>query len=218
MESLIVIAFYDKVRHNNRPMDRITVLLALAALALSLFIAAPLKTGISTAGTDGSTEAPSVGGAAIYIIEEGYHSGIIISQEILARHGSFLAAETASWDWCDIGWGDRDFYTGKSGGCRGGFRALFLSSASVIHVRCFRSLEDYWRRGSFVLRMELTGRQAALLCRYIDGSLKTAGGKPVAVSRNFMSGGAFTNPPQISRPQHLQHMDSRGPEAFGPGC
>ncbi len=61
-------------------------------------------------------------------------------------------------------------------------------------MRCFRSLEDYWRRGSFVMRIDLTGSQTALLCGYIDSSLKSAGGKLVTVSRNFMSGGAFYDP------------------------
>jgi hypothetical protein len=184
-----IIAFADREAHNKN-MKRIMASFALPGLFICL-LASPWKSCGSMTGAEGRTAAPSGGGSAIYIIEEGYHSGIIISREILAMHGSVLAGETAPWDWCDIGWGDRDFYTGKSDGCRGGFNALFLSSTSVVHVKCFRSLEDYWRRGSFVLKINLTGSQTALLCRYIDRSLKTVSGKPVAVSRNFMSGGAF---------------------------
>jgi uncharacterized protein (TIGR02117 family) len=84
--------------------------------------------------------------ADIFVVSNGYHSGVVLPRAALAaaagRQGAGAALEVASrfaaYPWIEIGWGDEEFYrsvpTAASVTARLAFRALFESNASVVHV------------------------------------------------------------------------------------
>ena len=171
--------------------------LSLFILFSLLFILAAGCIGPPLHSASDDAQGNSNGGPAesIYIIGERYHTGIIATSEFLKKYGCVLGSEIPPGHYGDTGWGDCDFYMGRSDGITGALNALFRSSSSVVHLRTFTSLDEWMTGSRYVIKVSLTEKQAALLCRFINESLVIRDGKPEAITKNYIRGSAFYESP-----------------------
>ncbi len=91
--------------------------------------------------------APAAPSTELFIVNHGYHAGIVVPRAALAEQGSrpglsaigYLATRFRDFDWLEIGWGDEAFYrevpTAESLTIVLAMRALFRpGNPSVLHV------------------------------------------------------------------------------------
>jgi len=91
--------------------------------------------------------APAAPSTELFIVNHGYHAGIVVPRAALAEQGSrpglsaigYLATRFRDFDWLEIGWGDEAFYrevpTAESLTIALAMRALFRpGNPSVLHV------------------------------------------------------------------------------------
>jgi uncharacterized protein (TIGR02117 family) len=132
--------------------------------------------------------APGAPTAEVFIVNHGYHSGVIVSRQSLAdvanRRGldtlAQVAMRFAAFNWLEIGWGEERFYrevpTVESMTAALAVRALFLpGNPSVLHVVGF----DNHPRGAFansdLVRIELGADGFDRLARKLDASFARDG-------------------------------------------
>ena len=107
---------------------------------------------LSLAERDPELFPPKDTGLAIYVVDHGYHSGLIIPIEHLNRAAAVMdrddpdGAERLRWlagfyagaEWLEVGWGDAEFYratpTISDVDLWSGLRALIVSTSSVLQV------------------------------------------------------------------------------------
>lgn len=70
----------------------------------------------------------------IYFIYREWHTSILIDAKTLARHSLYLQQEAANQGYIRIGWGDGNYFTGKSKTFGAATRALIASSHSALQV------------------------------------------------------------------------------------
>lgn len=102
---------------------RRAVLLAVAMLALHA------GNRLATA------QAPPVASCAtVYVVNHGWHAGIVVPSEDFAPRAFFRETRFADRRWLEFGWGDAEFYQTPDAGLALAFRALFASTGTVMHV------------------------------------------------------------------------------------
>ena len=70
----------------------------------------------------------------IYFIYREWHTSILIDARTVARHSRYLQAEAAGQRFIRIGWGDGNYFTGKSKTFGSATKALIASSHSALQV------------------------------------------------------------------------------------
>lgn len=70
----------------------------------------------------------------IYFIYREWHTSILIDANTVALHSSYLRQEAAKQHYIRIGWGDGNYFTGKSKTLGSATKALFASSHSALQV------------------------------------------------------------------------------------
>jgi uncharacterized protein (TIGR02117 family) len=128
---------------------------------------------------------PAAGAPAIeiHVVSHGYHSGIVLPREVLARvagergHAALIAVAQrfAAYPWVEVGWGDEGFYRSvpdvSSLSLALALRALFTpGNASVVHVvGMARSARDTFPV-SEIIRIDLSEQGFARLLGLLDAS------------------------------------------------
>ncbi|MDR7088167.1 DUF2459 domain-containing protein [Cellvibrio fibrivorans] len=84
----------------------------------------PAKQKIPVAGTEHT----------IYFIYREWHTSILIDATTVARHSRYLQQEAANQRYIRIGWGDGNYFTGKSKTFGSATKALIASSHSALQV------------------------------------------------------------------------------------
>jgi hypothetical protein len=164
----------------RRPRARTGLVVALlVALILAFAVRRP---------ADPSLWPPPAGGEPItvYVVDNGYHSNIVLPRAALARTAGPSAralAEVGPGPWIAVGWGDRRFYTESGFNLRralDGLRALFAPNNPAVTM--FEPLRDrpdrLWRTG--VLRIEVSPPSFAAMVARVDRSLRLKDGAPIA--------------------------------------
>jgi len=70
----------------------------------------------------------------IYFIYREWHTSILIDAKAVARHSDYLQQEAANKRYIRIGWGDGNYFTGKSKTFGSATKALIASSHSALQV------------------------------------------------------------------------------------
>jgi uncharacterized protein (TIGR02117 family) len=70
----------------------------------------------------------------IYFIYREWHTSILIDAKTVARHSQYLRQEAANQRYIRIGWGDGNYFTGKSKTLGSATKALIASSHSALQV------------------------------------------------------------------------------------
>jgi uncharacterized protein (TIGR02117 family) len=85
-------------------------------------------------------------GKRVFIVNHGWHSGIVIKKEDIPRSLLPEAADFPEAESLEIGWGDWDYYQAADPGMASAIKAAFFSSRSVVHVGGLSgAVEDYFR-------------------------------------------------------------------------
>jgi uncharacterized protein (TIGR02117 family) len=120
----------------------------------------PAKQKIPTADTEHT----------IYFIYREWHTSILIDANTVAMHSLYLQKEAASQRYVRIGWGDGNYFTGKSKSVGSATKALFASSHSALQVIAythspFSSIPPETR-----VPIAITDKGMRKLIRYLDQS------------------------------------------------
>lgn len=106
----------------------------------------------------------------IYFIYREWHTSILIDAETVARHSRYLQQEAAGQRYIRIGWGDGNYFTGKSKSFGSATKALIASSHSALQVITyaqppFASIPPETR-----VPIAITDKGMRKLIRYVDAS------------------------------------------------
>ncbi len=121
----------------------------------------------------------------IYLVDNGYHSNLVLPRDRLAASGGPSARALAAVPpglWVAVGWGDERFFTESGMNPRraaDGLRALFApNNRSVTMFEPLAASPDrLWRAG--VVRIEVSRAGFAAMTARIDRSLRLEQGAPV---------------------------------------
>jgi uncharacterized protein (TIGR02117 family) len=152
----------------------VALVLLVAVVAQGYWIAGWIGAALEAAGA----EARAASGIAVYVEDNGIHTGIVVPKALLTPRlaGRFVAADLrdpryARHDWVAVGWGDRAFYldtpTWRDLSLSTVAAAAVGSDATVLHVEHVPPPIA----GGPVKRVLLRPDQARRLVGFIDASL-----------------------------------------------
>ena len=108
----------------------------------------------------------------IYFIYQGWHTSLLLEAEPVRRYSRRLQGDLGGQNYLRIGWGDGDYFTGKSKTFGSATRALFVSDYSAIQVL------TYWQSplghipADTRVPLALSERGFKKLVKYLDSSLQ----------------------------------------------
>lgn len=70
----------------------------------------------------------------IYLIRKHWHTSILLKLEDVLPYSSILRDQVGTADYVQVGWGDGDYFTGKSKSAAAATKALFISSYSALQL------------------------------------------------------------------------------------
>ncbi|MGH7835165.1 MAG: DUF2459 domain-containing protein [Candidatus Binatia bacterium] len=123
-------------------------------------------------------------GKRIFVVNHGWHSGIVIKKAeipggLLPEAADFPGAESL-----EIGWGDWDYYQAPDPGVASAIKAAFFSSRSVVHVGGFSgAVEDYFR-GAEVFALTVSEEGFRRLNQFVSDSFLRSESQPLEKPRD----------------------------------
>ncbi|WP_235425717.1 DUF2459 domain-containing protein [Cellvibrio mixtus] len=120
----------------------------------------PDKTKIPTANTS----------QQIYFIYREWHTSILLPANMVRSHSKVIGHEAAGQQFVRIGWGDGDYFTGKSKSFGTATRALFISRYSALQVLTYTQAPFNEIPAETRVPIAITDKGLRQLIRYIDNS------------------------------------------------
>lgn len=118
----------------------------------------------------------------IYFVYERWHTSIFIPAASVEQHSRYFADIAVQKNYVRFGYGDGDFFTGKSKTLMTGAKALVASDYSAIQVL------DYWQDplsqipAGTIVELQISERRMQKLLSYIDDSVELdERGKPLTL-------------------------------------
>lgn len=107
----------------------------------------------------------------IYVINQGWHTGIIFQREdIDTTLWRAIKFDTSASEYIEIGWGDAEFYQAEETNVWIGMKALFWPTGTVLHVARFdRPVKEYFI-GYQIYKVALADSGFNRLCVFMDRS------------------------------------------------
>ncbi len=128
----------------------------------------------------------------IFVVNQGWHSGIVLSRDDLGSSLRDSLPETQTSEWLEFGWGDRDFYLSSGYSYWQAFRAAFFSSATVLQVSGLPTLPHDFFKHSEVFQIVLTEEGIASLNQTIESTLvRDEKGRLKRVAKSLYGDGSF---------------------------
>lgn len=132
---------------------------------------------ITSKGGNSALYPPKPGDEApVFLLEDGFHTDIVVPRAAIAAQGGPLAAaaaQTSNLPWMMVGWGDARFYEDQSpwqGRVLDGVAALFGGRRTIVHLEGVWGEPDrVWHEG--VHRLVLSREGLAALLARADRSL-----------------------------------------------
>lgn len=106
----------------------------------------------------------------IHFIYREWHTSILLPAEAVRAHSRFLQAEAQGKQYIRVGWGDGDYFTGKSKSFGTATRALFVSQYSALQVLSYVQSPFAEIPAETRVPLAITGQGLRELIRYIDAS------------------------------------------------
>lgn len=94
-------------------------------------------------------------GRVIQVVSHGWHTGIVLGREDLAKSLPAIAGDLGEHQYVEIGWGDGEYYPAEKGSLRLALRALFRPTPSVLQVVPFTGPPHEYFPGSGVAEVPL---------------------------------------------------------------
>ncbi len=111
----------------------------------------------------------------IYFVYREWHTSILLPADAVRVHSRYMQEEAIGQQLIRVGWGDGDYFTGKSKSIGSATRALFVSHYSALQVLPYSQdpFEDIPKETWVPLAVSDEGLRR--LIRYIDNSFELAG-------------------------------------------
>jgi len=161
---------------------RINILIILCLL-YSLSSCSPRSTGCLATEQQSAIE--------IYIVQHGWHSGIVLPTAKIHEKSGILAQLADGYQFIEIGWGDQEFYLRDGGGFWIGLRAAVLPTSSVLHVVGIDRSPEYYFPVSRVHSLYYNREAFIELLEFIESSFIVEGSEPVWVAPPLYGKGGF---------------------------
>ena len=130
--------------------------------------------------------------ATIYINSLGWHTGIVVSHVQAEEALGDVIPELHTYNWVEIGWGDRDFYMASNYTYWAAFRASFFSTASVLHVAAFSEKPEIFFDRYQLFRITIPEKKLTELFSYIREHLAlSADGQSTRLGNSLYGKGSF---------------------------
>lgn len=107
----------------------------------------------------------------IYFIYENWHTSILIEAEPLLRHSEQLAQDFQAQQYIRVGWGDGDYFTGKSKTWTTATKALIASHYSALQVLAYRTDPRSRIVAETIVPLAINDQGMRALAAYIDASI-----------------------------------------------
>jgi uncharacterized protein (TIGR02117 family) len=142
---------------------------------------------------------PSTPDHTIYLVHNGWHSGIVVQAADLPPAVLPERADFPNARYLELGWGDRDFYQAHRMGVWMSLKAAFLPTASVLHIVGFNDSVTRFFPGSTLFEFRLSPSALERLSHYLHESLDRDGATRVpalgpglySISRFYPARGHF---------------------------
>lgn len=120
------------------------------------------------------TAAPSqdTGSNLVYIVNHGWHTGIIVPAEKMNIYLPPLTERFKIGQWYEFGWGDKGFYQAQEITTGLTFRAMFWSSGAVMHVVSVPTSPEAFFTGSELFSLTLTDNGLSNMLTFIANSFE----------------------------------------------
>ncbi len=106
----------------------------------------------------------------IYFIYRDWHTSILLDAKTVALHSRYLQQEAANQNYIRIGWGDGDYFTGKSKSFGSATKALIASSHSALQVIAYMQPPFASIPVETRVPITITDKGMRKLIRYLDKS------------------------------------------------
>lgn len=106
----------------------------------------------------------------IYFIYRDWHTSILIDAKTIALHSRYLQHEAANQRYIRIGWGDGNYFTGKSKSFGSATKALIASSHSALQVIPYAQSPFTSIPAETRVSIAITDKGLRQLIRYLDKS------------------------------------------------
>lgn len=107
----------------------------------------------------------------IYFIYRDWHTSILLDAESVARYSKHLHSEAVGQQFVRVGWGDGDYFTGKSKTMGAATKALLASDYSALQVLTYSSSPFVQIPPETRVPLRISRQGLRALIRYIDNSL-----------------------------------------------
>ncbi|MDA1274704.1 MAG: DUF2459 domain-containing protein [Verrucomicrobia bacterium] len=106
----------------------------------------------------------------VYVVDHGWHTGLVVSTKDLTADASPASRELASTPLVEMGWGDEGFYRAQSITLGLVTRAVFWPTPTVLHVvGVDREVEEYFP-ASGITAVDLSDEGLRRLCAFLSSS------------------------------------------------
>lgn len=107
----------------------------------------------------------------IYLIHEDWHTSILIAAPPLLAHSEKLALDFSNPQFIRVGWGDGDYFTGKSKHWTTAAKALVASNYSALQVMAYRTDPRSRMAAGTIIPLAISDAGMRELTAYIDESI-----------------------------------------------
>lgn len=112
----------------------------------------------------------ATGSHTIYLVNHGWHTGIVVPQQPFAQSVPQLVTRFNQADYLEFGWGDKDFYQADKITLGLAIKALLWPTDSVVHVVGLTEAVDVYFPTSQIESLLLTDAELQSLVKFIAGS------------------------------------------------
>lgn len=128
----------------------------------------------------------------IYFIYRSWHTSILFDAKLLAGQSPLLAKSLRDEKFARVGWGDGDYFTGKSKTWSTAAKALVLSKYSAIQLLAYNYDPFEEIPADTIVPLMISDEGFRRLSRYINNSFALdAQGKPIILTANGEATGEF---------------------------
>jgi uncharacterized protein (TIGR02117 family) len=131
-------------------------------------------------------------GAPIYVVSNGWHSGVVVEASGLAPDRWPQRVVLGSHRYLEVGWGDRDAYLAERITPGLALRAALVSRGSVLLVAGFDEPVPQRYRGIDVVELRVSAHALDALAGFIEASLaEDSEGRPIRLGAGGVVPGVF---------------------------
>lgn len=107
----------------------------------------------------------------IYFIYRGWHTSILLDAKLVAAHNPQLASDMKGQRYARIGWGDGDYFTGKSKSTTAAAKALVASGYSAVQVLVYEYEPFEEIPSETIVPLAITDEGIGKLLAYLGNSI-----------------------------------------------